>query len=297
MFNTIDEETRKQLQQFEEQLVDLFGDVIRKPIFAKLGYQDENGTKFIKVPEADTDLPRQYYFRESGGQSFVGQAYLQDGALEKWQIKYNAPIRVRKDPLTGDWEIIGIDARYASEFFENPDSNNFEYVDIDQINASLLRETNPVSMKVILSPTAWTYDVRWKYTGVLTTADFSQSPQSAQIPTDPSKVRYALVQFNFDAVSLSYKYGKLISSSLSHEQAYEIQLSSGIQDIFLPPDVGYFRCGYIRLNNGMTAITNTKHIWSVQEFVTKTHYTDILTASGEVVTCNGEVVTRSNIVT
>jgi hypothetical protein len=52
----------------------------------------------------------------------------------------------------------------------------------------------------------------------------------------------------------------------------------------------HFRAGYIQLIAGMTAI-DSEHIWAVQEIYTKTDYTDILVACGEVLTVDDEIVT------
>lgn len=253
----------KQLRQFETDMSSALGDAIRKPVPAKLGYIDSNGNTLIKVPAEIRDEPNLYYFSQAGGQSFVGQAFLQEGAMEKWQIRYGAPIRVRKDPISGVWEIIGLDARYAAQFFAGIVPEEILIVNLDQMSPGLLAPDSPVSMRARVLKAPYDNGNEWKFINTQQTQDFTGN---INIPTNPATAKYALVQLDFDTETLSYKYGDEIVANLTFEQVYSIQKTNG-NDQYLPDkDAGMFRVGYIKLVSGMTSITRN-NIWTLQSYI------------------------------
>lgn len=285
----------KDLENFKQALRVIIGDSIRKPISARLGHQDSAGVIYIKVPAERTDQPSKYYFHEAGGTSFQGEAFLQPGALASWQIRYNAPIRVKKDPLSGEWEIIGIDARYAAQFFNETAEDDNLIFGYSNIAPGLLTQTEPTSMKAKVLAGAYRYANTWRYYETQDTVDWSVSPYSSNIPTTNNKAKFVLVQLSFSDGSLSYKYGSEIPGSLTNKQAYTLNLNAGDDSILPALDEGYFRCGYIKLIRGMTKITSSGNIWAIQDYLTNgaapgNILDKILVADGDVMTSDGFVM-------
>ena len=259
----MDQDFDKQLNQFESAMGSVLGDAIRKPIPAKLGYIDSLGNKIVKVPADIRDEPNLYYFSQAGGQSFVGQAFLQEGAMEKWQIRYGAPIRVKKDSISGVWEIVGLDARYAAQFFSGVVPEEILIVNLDQMSPGLLAPDAPVSMRARVLKAPYDNGNEWKFIDTLYTQDFTGN---INIPTNPATARYVLVQLDFDTETLSYKYGDEIVANLTFEQVYSIQKTNGNNQYLPAKDAGKFRVGYIKLISGMTSILRSS-IWTLQSYI------------------------------
>lgn len=266
-----DREFRDQLNKFKSVLAETFGDAIRKPVPAKLGHKDANGQTFIKVPDERTDQPDRYYFHAAGGNSFQGEAFMQPGALAEWQIRYGAPVRIRRDPLSGEWEIIGIDARFAAQYFDGVDQiEDAAVIPYSQVGVGMLTQTTPPSMRALVLEGFYRIGQEQVWSPGGQTADFSLSPQAANIPTTPNKARWALVQFNFDTEALSYKYGTQTTPAyLTFPQVYALEDAAVTAGTYLPsPDDRCFRCGYIKLVYGMTRILRRGHLWSYPELLT-----------------------------
>lgn len=260
---------QESLNRFKKTVGDILGDTIRKPISAKLGYQDSSGTTQLVIPSDRTDQPNRYYFHEAGGNSFQGEAWLQPGALFEWQIRYNAPIRIQKDPLTGEWQIIGIDSRYAAQFFNEVTEDDGALIPYNKLAPGLLTSTDPESMKARVLSGAYKFggNDEWKYVETQNTVDWSVSPYSSNVPTAPLTAKWVLVQLNYDTGLLEYKYGTTVPSSMTPIQVYNLDVA-GTQGTYLPTaDDRYFRCGYIKLVTGMTKISRFGHIWAVQEYL------------------------------
>lgn len=287
------------ISKFKSGLKEAIGDAIRRPISAKLGYQNEEGKIFLDVDKADADQPSQYYFSSAAGQSYVGQAYMQDGVLDKWQIRYGAPIRVKKDPVNGSWEIVGLDVIYAAEFFDGVDPEETSLIPMRRFEPGLLTSTIPYSMKAVVIGGAYDDGDDFKYISTQETINWGVLPYSAQVPTDPGVAKFVLVQLNKITETLSYKYGIEVPASMSFEQAYRFQVLAGNNDILPQKDTGYWRNGYIKLVGGQTTIDRREHIWSIQEVLGSsgggaelagTVLSKIVCTDTDVVVADGEVV-------
>ena len=285
------------LNTFSANLEHALGDTIRKPMTASLGYKDENGNIYIKVPDDQSSQPNLYYFTQSGGQSFVGQAYLREGVIASWQLRLNAPIRVKKDVLNPTiWEITGLDMLYANEFFRGVDSENVDIIPLSRFEPGLLTSTVPGSMAAQVM--AGVYDFGDEAISVPTqkTIDWSTAPNTTHLPSD-GKARFVLVELDPVDSLLYYKYSDEVPASTTFEQAY-IQQGWATTEVVLPPKTsGRFRCGYIKLISGQLLI-DRRSIWSSQQILgssvnAKTLLADILSAivtDGEDVVTDGEDV-------
>lgn len=253
-----------ELRQFREEMLEILGSTIRKPIAVRLGYRNSSGETFVEVPDTRTDQPSKYYFHESGGTSFQGEAFLQTGALQPWQIRFNTPILVRQNPLNKIWEITGIDTRYAAQFFADVDQDDGVFIPYNKLAPGMLTSTRPPGMSALVLAAAYTIGDEWRYYRTQETIDWTGH---AQIPSTSGKARYVLVQIKFSDGTLEYKYGSEIPAYFSHLQTYDYNLSVGGNTVLPLQDDSYFRAGYIRLVNGMTAITRRNHIWTLQEYL------------------------------
>ncbi len=266
---------REQSARFKAALIEAFGDAIRRPTSARLGYEDSQGSRFVQVPTDRTGEPEKYYFHEAGGTSFQGEAFLQPGALQSWQIRYGTPIKIRKDPVNGEWEIIGLDTRYAAQFFKGTAQDDGVFVPYNKLAPGMLTQTNPSSMKAQVLSGAYRIGNEWKFVETQETIDWSIAPNNSNVPTNNTKARLALVQLNFTTKALSYKYGDEFPSSLTNEQVFSLD-EAGVNHPYLPAtDDGHFRCGYIRLVSGMQRITRGAHIWNVQDYLTLSSETNL----------------------
>lgn len=291
----------EQIERFKKSLKEVFGDAIRVPVSARLGWQDETGATYLQIPAERSDQPNRYYFHEAGGTGFQGEAFMQPGALQAWQIRYNAPVRIRKDPISGDWEIIGIDSRYAAQFFSGAGANDTALVAYQNLAPGLLTQTDPASMKAKVLAGAYRMGAAWHYYDTQDTVNWGIAPYSSNVPATNGTARYVLVQLSFTTGALGYKYGATIPSTLANFQAYAMNVSRGDNSIMPAVDDGYFRCGYIRLVRGMTKITSSGNIWAIQDYLniapdsSPANILDLIVVdeNGDVLTQNGSVVYTS----
>lgn len=285
------------LVSFESQLGSALGDVIRKPISALLGFKDENGTVNVKVPDDEASQPSTYYFTQTGGQTYVGQAYLRDGVIAEWQLKYGTPIRVKKDVLNDTiWEIIGLDLIYANEFFRGVDSENVDIVSIDRIGPGLLTSVQPGALKAQVLEGYYDIGDVAVFIPTQQTIDWAVAPNNTHMPP-VGKARFVLVEVVPSTKSLNYKYGDLVPASLTFQNAYQQQEWATVEVILPTKTPGNFRSGYIKLIGGQTII-DRRSIWSNQQILgssvdPKSLLSDILSAivtDGEDVVTDGEDV-------
>lgn len=287
-----------QLQKFSSAFRDALGTTIKKPLSAKLGYQDENGQIFLEVKKEDANQPLQYYFSSAAGQSFVGQAFLQSGILSPGELRYGAPIRVEQDVVNGAWKITGLDPLFAAEFFDGVDLEETTLIPLRRFEPGLLTSTIPYSMKAKVIEGVYDVGNEFKFIQTLDTINWGTVPHNSHVPA-VGIARFVLVQLDVESETLSYKYGVEVPASMTFQQAYQYQKMAGVADILVGKDEGFFRCGYIKLMGGQTAIDRRDHIWSIQQVlgaasndgdVAENVLSRIVCTDDEVVVADGEVV-------
>jgi hypothetical protein len=254
------------LKDFEKILRNKIGSSLKKPISARLGYMNNNGEIFLKIPESRNDQPNKYYFHEGAGIGFQGEAFLQSGALQKWQIRYGTPIRIKQDPLTDEWEIIGLDTKYADRFFEGVSQDEPNILNYKNIGMGLLIANEPANM--FCRVLGGFYNLPESvYINTQSTVDWSSVPHNTNIPTNHLESRCVLVQIDSSTLSLTYKYGQIFPTHFNFSRLLEVDDNSGI---FLPKeDDDCIRVGYIKLISGMTNITNELILPAQSYLVTK----------------------------
>lgn len=273
-----------QNNRFEGALRKSIGNVWKKPVPAKLGYQDEAGQTHVQVEEDRTDQPSKYYFSEAGGQSKQGEAFLAANALEKWQIKFGAPILVRKHILTNEWEITGVDSKWAAQFFEGSDEDDGVTISYPKLSPGLLTQTNPPSMRCLVLEGSYGTGLIRRIHETQSTVDWSQTPYNAFVPTINLRQRYVLIQINILTGELGYKYGTELVSSVTPMQAYKLNLAIGDDSILPALDEGFMRSGFVRLVKGMSRITKA-NIWPLQDYLIMGNTTaDIKSSLDDIVT-------------
>lgn len=291
-------DSKRKLKQFKNNLKNTLGSSIRKPVSVKLGFRNEEGQVFLEVASEDANQPRQFYFSSAGGQSFVGQAYLQDGAIPANKLRFGTPIRIRQDPINDEWEIIGLDILYASEFFANVTDENVEIIPLSRFEPGLLTSTIPQSMRARVLAGAYDVGSTFVYYDSQNTIDWSVTPNDAQVPAE-GLARFVLVQLDPSNGTLDYKYGDPVTASLDFIQAYRFQVNNNIDFILPGKDQDKFRVGYIKLSGGMTEIDRRENIWSIQQILgaansdadlASTLFPRIVTDGEDVVVADGEIV-------
>lgn len=290
MANEENRRDQEQLQKFKDAMIKTLGDAIRRPMSARLGYQDSQGRILVKVPDERTDQPNRYYFHEAGGTAFQGEAWLQPGALLPWQIRYNAPIRVKKDALSGEWEIVGVDSRFAQQFFAGVTEEDENLYFYESLAPGLLIATTPPSMAARVLPGAYRVGSEVKYIETLNTVNWSQAPASSNVPTLAVRSRYVMVQVDFENQALSYKYGAEFPSGTSFRQVLAFDNNTGT---YIPnPDPGHFMSGLIELKGGMTVIQRA-NIIPLQQYLTLASTDDAIVVLDNIVTWDAHVVIDS----
>lgn len=275
------------LKRFKDALTQSIGDTIRKPISARLGFKDNNGAIYVQVPSSRTDQPNKYYFHEAGGTSFQGEASMQPSALKDWQVRYGTPIRIKKDTISGEWEIVALDVRYAQQFFNNVTEDDMAVYDYSKLAPGLLTATEPSSMSTKVLFGAYRLGDRFKYISTKNTLNWGVSPNNTNIPSSPQMAKYVLVQLNFTTEELEYKYGDEFPSQISFSQVVVLDDNTGT---YIPQsDSGKFRAGFIKLNYGMTSIKRG-NIVPVQEYIAIQSPDAGQTALDTIITWGGNVV-------
>lgn len=256
-------------------VVDAFGVSIKDPIPVALGREAADGTYELLVPSADTDEPNAYYFHELDGMPpFQGYASNSGQTpLDEKYILYGMPIYIRPDPLIqNQWVIAGPISAFASQFTAGVDLEPPVPVYQAQIVSGLLTTTDPPSMRARVMGGPYTENGVFYYIDTQQTVDFSASPTDTSstaidVPTTNGEAIYVLVQMDVaSGGTLSYKQGSAVSADAAFETIYAADAGTGT---YMPqPDADRWRCGYIKLAYGMTAIQSQANIWAVQEILT-----------------------------
>lgn len=276
-----------EMNNFSDALGNAFGETIKKPFAAKLGFKDKDGIEYITVPTNRSDQPNKFYFHEAGGTSYQGEAFMQPGALKDWQIRFGTPIKVKKDPLSKQWEITELDSRFAQQFFDGVSQDDTAIYGYNKLAPGLLTITLPVSMQAKVLFGAYRLGDVFKYIPTLKTLDWSMSPHNTNIPTSPLQARLVLVQVNYDTGALDYKYGLPFPSPLSFSQL--ITLDANTNTYIPQAEIGKFRSGFIRLNYGITEIKR-ENIISLQEYLSIQSPSAGQSALDTIITWGGDVV-------
>lgn len=260
-------DNQAQNERFKAALRHVLGDTLKKPVSVRLGFLNENGEALIEVPKQRSDEPQKYYFHESGGTSFQGEAFLQPGALPSWMIRFGTPVQIKKDPLSREWEIIALDSRYGAQYFIGTDNDDGVFIPINKLAPGMLTQTVPASMKARVLEAPYSSNGVLRYYQTQETVDWSVAPYNANVPVINLRQVFTLVQIAYADGILSYKYGVQVPSSWSNIQAYNANITAGDDSILPQPDPDNFRCGYIKLVTGMTRITRTDNIWTLQNYL------------------------------
>lgn len=279
-------------ERFHDALVDSLGDSIREGKSALLGHPL---TGEVVVPLEKADHPGLFYIHgigstgavptnpETDGETSWTSALLTPDKIPTGLLIYNAPVLVQRqdDNL---WHITGLDGVKAAEFFFGLKDRPQRSIDISQIDYGLLRPTDPVSMKVIISRANYDFDDIIYLVSSLATIDFTD----AVFLLNDGIAQAVRVDINPVTKSIVYTYGDHFADTLTHEEAF---------DDFYPKeiDVGLFTSGWVRLFGSMTSI-DIGDIFHGQELYTKNSGSKsailgaVVTAGGNVVVSDGEVV-------
>lgn len=298
MAEDINKEFESEIIRFKNSLRETIGSTIKKPMSATLGYKDDSGTIHIRVPESISNQPSTFYFTQASGQPFVGQAYLREGVIADWQLRYGTPIRIRKDVLNDTiWEIIGLDVIYSNEFFRGVTSEILETVPLERFEPGLLTSTTPASMRAVVKSGIYDFGDNWIAVKEQFTVNWSQAPYNSYMP-DVGDAIFVLVQISPTDGTLSYKYGDPVPANITFEQAYALQDIANTEIVLPQRDKNYFRVGYIKLIGGQSAI-DRRSIWSAQQVLGSSSdgaslkiefLQSLVTDEEDVVTAGGEVV-------
>lgn len=259
-------ELKERTRRFKDAMRRTIGYSIQKEQPKRLGFQDSEGSTLLLVPAGRRDQPDQYYFHEAGGTGYQGQAFLQPGALEDWQIRYGTPILIKRNAVSGEWEITGLDTRYAAQFFNDVDVDSRLIVTYENIAPGLLTSTDPNSMQARVLSGSYRSGAQKKFFETQLTVNWGEAPANSNLPQTSSTSRYTLVQLDFETGGLSYKYGNNFPSTLSRGQIFNINQEEGNNLYFPQPDTDFFACGYIRLSTKQIQISR-QDIWPLQDYL------------------------------
>lgn len=290
----MDKKFSKKIEAFKNEMLNAFGNSIRKPISARLGVVDEDGNYIVKVPDEQSDEPNEYFFSEIGSTSYKGKAQLKTGTIPYQYLRYGTPIRVIRDILSNRWEIIGVDNTYFQQYYSGVSIEETTLYSYSQLAMGLLRATTPPSMQIVVLQASYNVGNQWKYIDNLFSVDWSQAPNDAYIPSTSGKQRFVLVSISFDTESLTYEYGDEHDIGITLQMAMLTDAANNNSALVPIPDSSTnFRSGYIRLYNNQSIIQDKIDVFPMQDYLSKVgavSYDNIVTANNEVVIANGNVV-------
>jgi len=225
---------------------------------ARLGNPTDNS---VEVEGADRD--GLVWVHGLGANPQGAEPALNDAIAPK-NLIYGAPVRVKQD--VNGLIIVSRDMEFWDRFFAGVSHHDQNPVYISQIMYGTLQPDTPTkSMKALVIGAVYTQADTSYYVADQLTGDFSSGvldteSNSITVPTTNTRAIGILVQLDVTTGTLSYKQGSEFDANLSHATAFTAGL-------YPDRDAERFRCGYIRLVKGMTAI-GFEHLWVAPELYT-----------------------------
>lgn len=241
-------------EKLSNSLVEAEGDAASDPVSARLGNPAlEEDQERIKVPLTETDQPGMVYvFNVIGENDGVTQALNSGpGILSDRDLIYGRYVLLKKRG-TG-YVIHGVDYQRDAEYVHNIPLPTPGSIKIGQLDWGLLQPTQPRSMRALVSAAVYDGNLLVK---TQETIDFT-----SDIPGTADKAVAVLVMIDPTTGVISYDVGvTTFDAILSHIDAF---------DDFYPlnNNPALRTVGWIKLINGMTAITEGKHIFAAQEIL------------------------------
>lgn len=241
--------------QFTDTLAAAFGDSILKPAGARLGNPTLPPTSDrINVPLTETEQPGMVYIFDVVGETQGVTMALNSGPgkLAPRDLVFGQFILVRK--VNEQYVISGVDYQTSAEYIHGVTLPNPEPVQIGQINYGMLQPTNPRSMRAFVSGAT--------YGGEFDVPDTETADQTANIPATAGNAVAVLVTLDPTDGTLAYDVGSAFDATLSHQQAFATYYPKNA-------DTSLYTVGWIRLQNGMTAILEGVHLYARPEYLNK----------------------------
>ena len=241
-------------EQLSNALVEADGDSTSDPISARLGNSglDEDQDR-IRVPLTETDQPGMVYvFDVIGENDGVTQALNSGpGLLSERDLIYGRYILLKKRG-TG-YVIHGVDYQRDAEYVHNVPLPTPGSIKIGQLDWGLLQPTQPRSMRALVSAAV--------YDGTLLVKTQETADFTASIPGTSGLAKAVLIMVNPTTGAISSTVsGSTFDAVLSHIDAfddyYPLNVDPTLQTV-----------GWLKLINGMTAITEGKHIFAAQQIL------------------------------
>lgn len=275
-------DVQNRIKNFKKNLRKILGAHIRKPIPARLG---------SLLSEDQTDQLERWSYYGIAGQSYKGEAFMQPSAIPEDKKVFGTPVRIKQDPITLDWEIVGADMRYAQYFFDGNTEEDFETYGYQNIRPGLLTQTTTPSMKVKVLAASYRENGEWHYVQTIVSKDFT-----LDLPSTNGNALFVTVQLDVPNRALEYKYGAEVPNTVTFTQAYNLNISNSNDDYLKHPDPNRFLCGFVKLRFGMSEITRKTHIYPLQDFLSKGGSDPsaldlaVINNNGDVVTSDGGIV-------
>jgi len=239
-----------------------------------------DGTVQVYVP--NPEIPGMVWVRPYTSNSLDGEAIpALNVSLTSEEIVPNCFVSVK--PSAKGLTIVGRapeDALYREGVPVRPQRP----INISQFDVGLLRPMYPVVMRCIVSEAAYTLgNLRYLVLN-RDTKDFT-----ADIPVTVGLAVGILVEIDPATGTLYYTTGTTFNTNLTLKDVFNVNLIKTVQP-------GRFASGWVKLYNGMTAIT-INEVLAAQEVLAKSGSgaSDIVTYRGQVVTFNSQVVTWSGL--
>lgn len=234
-------------------------DAIVRPVSARLGNPTLSASQNrIDVPLSIVDTPGMVYIYgiEGDPQSFSMALNSGIGQLQERDKIFGAFIRVRKEGR--QWVLAGTDPRAQGEYMYGVDPRVQSPIVISQFDFGLLQPTAPASMKCIVSGGIYYINGIPYMVQAQETHDFT-----SDIPGTGGQAKAVLVTLDPTTGALDYTVGSAFDMTLSHFSAFTLYPANP------DDDDGVFTIGWVKLINGMTAITGSTHVLPAQELLNK----------------------------
>ncbi len=264
------------------------GDSIRGTFIAYLG---DPTTQLVEVSIDQADHAGTFYIHGISAQNqsitgneadttddkqYVTTALMTPNTIPPSLMIYGTPVRIKK--INGVYVIDDLDGIPAAEYLYGIKDRLQRSVDISQFDFGLIRPSNPLSFKVIVS------GARYYLDGVAYDVPTLESDDwISEVPAAVGMAKAIQVKLNPTIPSLSF----VISAQFENNVQHSIVFGNYPKTI----ELSLFSCGWVKIYNGQKAI-NVVDIYAGQEILNKistaiptpaTFFPLIVSAAAEVV--------------
>lgn len=246
---------------FVNELARAFGESLADPVYARLGDPTRAIGSNIDASAVTGKPGAVFVHARSDGEGGVSVVLRKPELLDRVMV-FGTPVKLQWE--NGELVLVGTDTRDAQNYFAGVPIDTQAPIGLDKLAWGLLQATTPPTMRAFVTEAVYTIGDTDYYVPGLYTDDFSTSPDdSSSNPIDiPGAGDAILITVQIDPATAALSYVQ--STAFDIELTIAQVLEAGLNE---PPDTGYFRVGYIKLPNGVTALRDGVHLYPAGQFL------------------------------